>query len=192
MKEWFYPQYQYRGTQPDGIEFYTNNWPQKLEASWNLSGDTIITEKIESNHNWLKIEEATPRDKGMFFSSQITAKVVTQHKATTIKIPCIVTANLEVFISGDHRGFPNLNVTHGTYYKAQGLDIEVNEPAIDAIRWALRGEYYVRKASLVGYGTVAVSEGLLLKETHLFKIEGKKLRPLGSNAFVDNGRILQF
>jgi hypothetical protein len=128
----------------------------------------------------------------MFFSSQITAKVVTQHKVTTIKIPCIVTANLEVFISGDHRGFPNLNVTHGTYYKAQGLDIEVNEPAIDAIRWALRMEYYVRKASLVGYGTVAVSEGLLFKETHLFKIEGKKLRPLGSNAFVDNGRIFQF
>lgn len=189
-RPWLYPQYRYRGIQPCGTEFYTNTMPTKLESMWELDRHTtIITNNTEPQLNWLRIQQATPEQLSQFFESQIKAKVVTQHQKTSITIDCIVTANLEVFIRSHQNAFPDINITYGSYHRCQGLDIEVNDPVLEAMQWVLRGEYRVRQVNLITHGILAVTEGWILKETHLFKVEQYKLRTLDKGVPVEKGLI---
>lgn len=170
-------------TSTDKIGWVDSEW---ATYNWHRSLQRRPTEKPEG----MRIYEGPIPSMAMkpyenSVESYIGVKIITPQKTATARLRCLITPALEILLEDtvatkklyDPRPTDFVvNVTEGTYHKVGGVDIILPEdPVLEAIKWLPLDHIKIRKVNFINYGVIAITEGLIFQETHIYVFQGSKL-----------------
>ena len=200
---WAQPEYPFRFVLFDGTDIYSKRIPEMtgMGYMWDtkhcVEMDTKVDEKWAA-FNWQRSLQAfsTEHEKTVEENqsiakktdsvvSYIIAKVITPEKEAEVKIRCLITPELDILVEdtlNPQRPYDPkpenfvVNVTSGTYHKVGGVDIKIDtDPVLSAVRWLPLDHYRITKVTPISYGVIAITEGVVLKETHIYVFQNSKL-----------------
>jgi hypothetical protein len=110
--------------------------------------------------------------------STIPITIITSQKQVNTDVKCTITKDLEIFISpslSNQEQNHTLNVTYDTYHDLNGVPIRVETPLLNAIKYIIKENYYITHVAPMSDNLIAITEGLIFKDTHIYRMENGKL-----------------